>query len=208
MPEYCTCGTALVENARFCHRCGRPTREEEVNAEAARLAAEEAARSEPPAQTLQQKIAQLPVSFRNPIALRVAFIMSLGIMLMQLIPVLNLLFVIWWMAAGWGAVLLYRKLTGASLSVPAGARLGSITGILTFVSMTVVFAASVFFAGGQLRDQLMKQNPQISEVLNNPAMLAAVALLTLAAIFVMVVGLCAAGGALGARFTTPRADPR
>ena len=25
MPEFCTCGTKLVEDARFCHRCGRPT---------------------------------------------------------------------------------------------------------------------------------------------------------------------------------------
>ena len=30
MPEFCTCGTRLVEDARFCHRCGRPTSEEVV----------------------------------------------------------------------------------------------------------------------------------------------------------------------------------
>ena len=27
MDERCTCGTYLVEDAMFCHKCGRPTRE-------------------------------------------------------------------------------------------------------------------------------------------------------------------------------------
>ena len=62
---------------------------------------------------------QLPVSFSNPIALRVAFLMSLAIMLMTMIPVVNVLSPIWWLVAGLGAVLLYRRLTGLSLSVKA-----------------------------------------------------------------------------------------
>ena len=67
----------------------------------------------PPRQpTLQEKLAQIPVSFSNPIALRVAFLMSLAIMLVEMIPVLNLLFFLWWLAAGWGAVRIYRRITG------------------------------------------------------------------------------------------------
>src|SRR5437588_5916791 len=117
MPEYCTCGARLVEDARFCHRCARPTRESEQAAEAPPAPA--AAQS-----TLQARIAQIPVNFRNPVARRVAFLISLAIMLLTMIPVVNLLSVL---GAGWGAVLLYRRLTGLSLSVRAGARLGSIT---------------------------------------------------------------------------------
>ena len=30
MPEFCTCGAELPPDARFCHRCGKPQREEIV----------------------------------------------------------------------------------------------------------------------------------------------------------------------------------
>jgi hypothetical protein len=143
----------------------------------------------------------LPVSFRNPIALRVAFLMSLAIMLIEMIPVLNIFVVGWWLAAGWGAVLLYRRITGLSLSVVAGARLGSITGVLTFVSTAVLLTLTMVFAGKQFLDQLIQQDPRMTQVVNDPPMLAAVFLVLLVVLFSLVVGICAAGGALGARFS-------
>jgi hypothetical protein len=144
--------------------------------------------------------ASLPVGFRNPIAMRVAFLMSVAIMLIQMIPGVNLLFVIWWLAAGWGAVAIYGRMTGSALTVKAGARLGSITGILTFISMTVIIAFSMLVFGKDMFSEMLKQNPQISPVLDDPAELAGLAVMVLAIIFAMVVGTCAAGGALGARF--------
>jgi hypothetical protein len=156
--------------------------------------------------SLQEKLAQLPVNFSNPVALRVAFLMSLAIMLVEMIPVLNVLFVVWWLAAGWCAVLLYRRITGLSLSVSAGARLGSITGVLTFVSTAVVLTLTMVFAGKQFVDQMIQQDPRMKQVVNDPAMLAAVFLMVLAVVFSMVVGVCAAGGALGARFSARKAS--
>jgi hypothetical protein len=197
MPESCTCGATLVENARFCHRCGRPVFEE---AEATDIVDAVDLSVAPPATLPTIAPAVLPVSFGNPIALRVAFLMSLAIVVMQLIPGLNVLFVVWWLAAGWCAVLLYRRLTGLALSVKAGARLGSITGVLTFVSMAVIFSFSLLFTGKELFQQLVKQNPQMSEIVNDPPSLIAALLLVLVLIFAMVVGTCAAGGALGAKF--------
>ena len=90
MPEKCTCGTTLVDDARFCHRCGRPTSQAPENV---------AAYDEPvipvvmagtgdvsPGLTpLQAKFASLPIGFGNPVALRVAFIMSLSIMLLDVL---------------------------------------------------------------------------------------------------------------------------
>jgi hypothetical protein len=195
MPDYCTCGTTLVEDARFCHRCGRPTYEIEVVESPPPLPT--------PQLTLQEKLAQLPVNFSNPIALRVGFLMSLGIMFLDLIPVLNILFFVWWLGGGWGAVLLYRRLTGRTLSISAGARLGSMTGVLAFVSMAIVFTLSVVFAGRELFEPLLKQNPEMSKVINDPPMLAAAFLFGLFFLFTLVVGICAAGGALGARFSAP-----
>jgi hypothetical protein len=197
MPETCTCGTTLVENARFCHRCGKPTFEPVSTFE-----------DLPPAVETPQRrmsgaipISALPVGFRNPVALRVAFLMSVGIMLLEMIPVVNVLFVLWWLAAGWGGVRLYRRLTGLTLSVKEGARLGSITGVLTFLSFTIIFAFLILVSGKETFDQVAKTNPQIAPVLNDPVQLAAGVLMFLCLVFAMVVGICAAGGALGAKFT-------
>jgi|SRR5665213_2308748 len=195
MPEHCTCGARLVENARFCHRCGRPTSEEEVVEETAPPVV---AAPAPP--TLQARIAQLPVSFSNPVALRVALLMSIAIIPVELAPILSLLSVLWWLAAGWCAVLLYRRLTGSLLSIRAGARLGSITGVLTFVSLAIGFTLAIAFTGKQFFDQMVKQNPDVSQIVNDPVMLFAVILIGLGFLFTIVVAVCAAGGALGARY--------
>ncbi len=150
MPEYCTCGTVLVENARFCHQCGRPTSPEPDVPLIAPVAGP--ATSVGSAGSFGQSAFRaaaatgpLPVSFRNPVALRVAFLMSVGIMLIEMIPGVQIFLVLWWLAAGWGAVLLYRRLTGFALSVRAGAQLGSITGVLIFLGMAIIIAFTAFW---------------------------------------------------------------
>lgn len=149
--------------------------------------------------------APLPVSFSNPVALRVAFLMSLITMLLTMIPIVNFLSPIWWLVAGSCAVLLYRRLTGMQLTVRAGARLGSITGILAFVSLVVIIALTLAFTGNQFFQEMVKQNPDASQVLNNPPALALAAVFALVILFAMVVGMCTAGGALGARFANRNA---
>ena len=49
---------------------------------------------------------------------------------------------------------------------------------------------------------MIKQNPQLSEIAKEPASLAAAMLMVLVIIFAIVVGTCAAGGALGAKFVS------
>jgi hypothetical protein len=195
MPDYCTCGAKLVEDARFCHRCGRPTREEEPTVVEA-SAPPPLPQAEP---TPQERLGRLPVGFGNPIALRVAFVMSLSIMFVQMIPGLNLLFILWWLGAGWGAVLLYRRITGLVLSVQSGARLGSITGVLTFLAMTLMLALMMSFSGNQVLEAMVKENPEMKQVINDPGTLAGLFFVVLVVIFCMVVAVCAAGGALAAR---------
>jgi hypothetical protein len=131
--------------------------------------------------------------------------MSLGVMLMTMIPVVNVLSPVWWLAAGSCGVLLYRRLTGLSLSVKAGARLGSITGVLAFLSLVVIIALTFAFAGQDLFQEMVKRNPDASQVLNNPPALALGTALALVFLFAIVVGTCAAGGALGARFASRNA---
>ncbi len=131
--------------------------------------------------------------------------MSLGITMVQMIPVINFLFIAWWLAAGWFGVRLYRRLTGWSLTVGAGARLGSLTGLFTFIGMAALFGLTMASSSGrEVFDQMIKQDPRMTEVINNPTMLGAAMLMVLFMVFALVVGICAAGGALGARFTDTR----
>lgn len=151
--------------------------------------------------------AQIPVSFRNPLALRVAFLMSVGIMMAEMIPGVQLIMPIWWLAAGWGAVTLYRRLTGSPINVRTGARLGSITGVLGFVSTMVLLVISLLLTGKQTIDEVVRQNPQFAQVMNDRAQLALGLVVGVVLIFAMVVGICAAGGALGARFAGRNGSP-
>lgn len=200
MPEYCSCGTTLVENARFCHRCGKPTFEMEA-------AETEEAPPQPPVVTVAAVTTPVPIGFRNAVALRVAFLMCVGIMLVQVIPGAQLFFVLWFVAGGWIGVVLYRRLTGVTLSVGSGARLGAITGIMTFLSLTAILASYLSVSSKEFFDMLAKQNPQVAPMLKEPVDLVGAALVFLCILFAMVVGTCAAGGALGARFAgRTRAD--
>jgi hypothetical protein len=152
-----------------------------------------------PRMSAAARAGQLPVGFGNPVAMRVAMLTSLGTLFMEMIPGVNLLFLLWGLAAGWCAVVLYRRMTGYVLSVKAGARLGSITGILTFLSLLVITTLTMAIMGKDVFRQI-KQDPQVAQALNDPPTLIAAFLLALLILFAVVVGTCAAGGALGARF--------
>jgi len=195
-PERCTCGAVLVQNARFCHRCGRPAYELTAAEQ------EELSPTPPPTPAVVAPPPQpLPIGFANPIALRVAFLMSLGIMMASIIPLLNMFICL---VAGWAGVRLYRRLTGLRLSVIAGARLGLVTGLFASVGLTVLITLGVAMSGREVLDQvtsqLVKQDPRMSVFVNNPAVLGGALIMFLMIFFAMMVGICAAGGALGAKF--------
>ena len=203
-PELCTCGARLAENARFCHLCGRPVFGPEIPESAPPAALPQMAFAQAAASPLSHGgLAQLPVGFRNPIALRVAFLMSLGVMLMTIVQIL--LSPVWWLVAGLCAVLLYRRLTGLSLSVGAGARLGSITGVLAFLSLVIIIGVMLALKGNDAFQEVLKQNPSASQALNDPSSVVIASLFVLVFLFAIVVGTCAAGGALGARFASRNA---
>jgi len=189
----------LADNARFCHRCGRPVHE----MTAAEL--EELFPTPPtPPQPIVVPPPPMPIGLSNPIALRVAIMMSLAITMMEVMPYLNVLSFLWWMLAGWGAVWLYRRLTGVEVSVSAGARLGFLTGLFTFVGIALLFA--LMMASPDSRDAFNQQvlkRPGGVEALKNPALLGTAVITGLFMIFTIVAGLCAAGGALGAKFGAP-----
>ncbi len=178
-PEKCTCGATLAENARFCHRCGRPVHEMST-AELEELFPT----PPPPPPVIVLPPPPMPIGFSNPVALRVAIMMSLAITMMELMPYLVYLSFLWWMLAGWAAVWLYRRLTGIEVTVSAGARLGFLTGLFTFIGMTLLFA--LMMASTDVRDALNQQmlkDPRTADILKNPTMLGSVMIMALVMFF-------------------------
>jgi hypothetical protein len=205
MPEFCTCGAELPPDARFCHKCGKPQREELTPEPPPNWQSE-------PKPTFVTNIPAPPPrpSFRNPAAVRVGFFAACLASL--LCTVFAYAFVVWLVAAGFFSVYLYRRRTGQFLSVRSGARLGWITGILSFFIISVFFTISVLAisarSGGFVaayREQISTMNmpeqnvQQALQYLQSPAGLATFFLLLFFFLFAIITSFCTVGGALGAK---------
>ncbi len=197
----------MVEGARFCHKCGRPTSgEAEPPAEAPRIILA------PP--VLPVGVAA-EVSFANPAALRIAFAAAALSILLDFNPFVGFLFIIWSMGAGFMAVWMFRKRTGQPLSVSSGAKLGWITGVFSFSIMTVLLTMFAVLSGGKWADEIHQQMTQqmtatwshdpnyqaMLRTLENPASFATVIFFVLVIFFLLLSLASVAGGALGARFS-------
>jgi len=188
----------LPEDARFCHRCGKPQRDEAFNPE--------------PVVIVAETFAALPAapSFHHPVAVRIGlFVGSVATLLCLAIP---FGFVIWLPAAGFVSVYLFSRRTGQSLSVRGGMRMGWIAGILSFVIITVLFtisAATLASRPGGLAEFMREQFSarsmptqdldKILQALANPVDQAIVYVSILLLWFAVFAVFCTAGGALGAK---------
>ena len=198
MPEYCTCGAQLPPDARFCHKCGKPQREEDVPVEEQPIVI---APPPPPVQPAEPP----PISFRNAIAVRVA--LATGIPMFLLSAVAGPLALAVPVAGGFFAVFLYRRRTGQKVTVLAGARLGWISGIIVFAIVTVVLTLVMVMLSQpdfvqSMRDQMAKMSSVSQDeltkridLLRTPSGLA----LGLLDTFLSYTLLTALGGAVGAK---------
>lgn len=218
MPDICSCGTHLVEDALFCHRCGRAQRELVSTEEAEVVEEPVAPASSFPEQTVAAgSAAPVPVAFHNSVAVRISFLVACVASVLEAMPFLYLLFPIWSASAGFFAVVLYRRKTGQLLSIRSGAKMGWITGVLNSVIMTVLF--TVAFAGDssdiistfqqQLRT-VASRDPEnyarAAPFLESPMALATGILFFLLFLFVLFTGACVIGGAIGAHVTRKNAS--
>jgi hypothetical protein len=153
VPEFCTCGAQLPEDARFCHKCGKPQREEAALEEV--LEPEVAVQPE----IVAPEPVLLPINLRNKAAVRAALLAGLAVFFVS-IPLGALAFLS--MAIGGGfAVYLYRRGTGQTLSVANGARLGWITGIFVFLLILLNFTLAVALQPNyfeELRQEITKRS--------------------------------------------------
>lgn len=147
MPETCTCGAQLPSDALFCHKCGKPQRE-----------IAEPEHVPPPAPVLTPPAPRVEApqpSFRNPVAVRIVLGVAAVGTLLSFIPLLNSV------AAGYFAVFLYRRRTGARLNMESGVRLGWMTGLAMFFMAAALLALSL----GAYR--LVSAMPEFQEQLRN-----------------------------------------
>ena len=208
MPDFCTCGAQLPPDARFCHKCAKPQREEFL--------------TEP---VLEQPVLAVPatvllpppteINFRNSIAVRVAFLAAGIASLLISLPMPMYLTAVWmflWLfCSGFVAVFIYRRRTGVTVGLRGGARMGWITGVFCFVIATVFFTISVLTIsskGGLVefyRQQLsVKGAPEESvrqffQVLESPSGLATVLILSIFFLFILFTILPTLGGMLGSK---------
>ena len=188
MPEFCTCGAQLPPDALFCHKCGKPQRE---------LPQPEIV--PPPPEVPAAKPEPRPLNFHNPIALRAALVAALSATLLFFLPDIN------WMAAGFFAVMLYRRRTGDPLNMESGVYMGWITGVLMFgmtavllTVLLVVFRASGGITAFQSQFSNVVLDPKFVEALKQLQSNTQVFWL-MVQLFILSTLLSMAGGALGAK---------
>jgi hypothetical protein len=200
VPDFCTCGARLPEDARFCHKCGKPQREEPVVFEEE---AEEQAVAVPPPAAPPPPAA---INLRNALAVRAALpAAALAFALLFIAGPAGLLALF---GAGFFAVYLYRRWTGQSLSMLNGARLGWLAGVFIFAISAIAVGLTIFALSQpevlqQAREQMAKRYPlsddditRALEQLRTPAGVVA----TMLVLFLSSTLLPAFGGAAGAKF--------
>lgn len=124
--------------------------------------------------------------------------LALGATVLMFLPLLN------WLAAGFFAVFFYRRKTGFLMNVGDGVKLGWMTGLLTF-PMAAVEQVTVTMSGQlkSMEDQMRSlpgQDPQMVHQMAQFFMTPPGVILMLMVLFVFIVCLSMAGGALGAKF--------
>lgn len=207
----CTCGTELPPDARFCFRCGKPQRDEDVAILDVAAPSPEPVASRGP-EPLPSPL--LEISLRNAVAVRIALLVgTLAFLVTALLGEMAMSQVLYFALmglAGAFSVFLYRRRTGLALTAVNGARLGWITGFFGFLIAAVLFTVLAVAlmdpnVVAAVREQAKVHNlpeanvKQVLEMFRNPAQV----LSSLAVTFVLFTLIPAFGGAVGARMMRP-----
>jgi hypothetical protein len=200
----CTCGAILPEDARFCHRCGKPQLEEDI----ARLA--EPGPAPAPVQPAAPPVtAGSRISFRNGRAVAVSIVVAaLALFGMGFASLLSpLLAPLVLCAAGFLAVIIYRSQSSEPVSAAAGARLGWMTGLWLFLVVLAILAVvGVYISSSTGREMLRTApmamaNAEVAKMLSDPREFLSAVPLTIVQAFLMITLLPGLGGILGAKIS-------
>ncbi len=145
----CTCGAVLPQDARFCHRCGKPQYAEDI----ARLEAESpvAPVQEPLLPSTVEADTAVVISFTNSRAVLISLLVAAGAMIgfLPIALVAAPLFPFFLCAVGFVAVRFYKGRSAEHLSTSAGARLGWMTGLWLFIVVVVMITLTAILVSSQ-----------------------------------------------------------
>ena len=163
VPDYCTCGAQLPEDARFCHKCGKPQYDyPEPEQEPAPAAA-------PAPAQISSRPPETEISFHNRIAVRVSFLAALVAFLFTAFPLPPLITVVrllvCFVAAGFIAVYVYKRRTGQSVTIRGGARLGWMIGIFSFTITTVLLGVGLLLLSA-FRQEVLGKDPNVDRLIH------------------------------------------
>jgi hypothetical protein len=203
----CTCGAFLPEDARFCHKCGKPQYEEDI----ARLSVQEVVSPVMPAaeRDSPRLLPSAAIGFRNLRAvgttLAVAAVSLVALGIAGEIGASPLLLIIL-CAAGFVAARFYHRRTAERLTPLAGAKLGAMTCLWLF--LVVAIGALVNFASVDGREKFktailnapnLPNVPEVTRLLQDPSELLLFMLLSFVLLFLIGAIAAAFGGMLAAR---------
>lgn len=187
----------MPEDARFCHKCGKPQREEDLRAAAPEP--EQTYQAPPP-----PPLPEPPrISLRDRTTVSTA-LMAAGVTLL-LSVLLGPLGFLAPVGGGVFAVYIYRRRSGRPLNVLSGVRLGWLAGVVVFTLSTVfITIAAVGLSqpeiAQQVREQMAKTTGSSQEMTRVIDMLSSFSgvLLLLVGVFISSTLLMGLGGAMGA----------
>lgn len=206
--QRCTCGAALPEDARFCHKCGKPQYEEDI----ARLAAQESPPVHAEAPKRPSSAVPSSISFQNPRAVLISLVVATLAFFASLLAAMLWapLFPIVLCAAGFIAARLYRSEAVAPLTPAGGARLGWMTGLWLFLIFALLCTiAAVYLSTPQGWGQaktFWAQFPEMSKGMGDQHDVLTTLAMELFFLFFLLTLLPGLGGMLGAR-SAPRHRP-
>jgi len=151
----CTCGATLPDDARFCHRCGKPQYEEDI----LRLHQQESPVAPVSAPTPSGP-PDARISFHNRRAVGVSVAVGLlaifGFFLLSAVApaTVEVLVLPLFCFAGFAAALLYSNQTGERMTPQSGARIGFMTALWAFL---VIMILATFVVIAISNDEVRRQ---------------------------------------------------
>jgi zinc ribbon protein len=151
----CTCGATLPDDARFCHRCGKPQYEEDI----ARIQQQEVSAAPAPPQ-VPTGPPDARISFHNRRAVGVSIAVGLlaifGFFLLSAVAPasVEVLVLPLFGFAGFTAAMLYSTRSGERMTAQSGARIGFMTALWAFL---VIMILATFVVIALSDDEMRRQ---------------------------------------------------
>ena len=205
--DICDCGwSPIPHGASFCPGCGKPL------TEVARESERQANSFQRPREAEEDSGLVDRVTFGTPGALRSCYWSAAFAAIIMSLPYASLLCFIVYPGAGFYSVHSFRRQTGRRVTLRAGAKLGFLTGVITFALLLILMTIASSMPGSpglsgtldELEAAFEQQNEpqlvdQVQALRGDPTALAFVALIGLSVVFCLTTTFSTAGGALGAK---------